>query len=1146
MPKIERADPPDANDRERAVVERERNVVVVAGAGSGKTSLLVERALYSLLWGHVEPGRFVAITFTEAAAQEMRRRMRDSLEDLESASGADPNYRTKEGAFLHARARAEGIADETLRARARAASASIPTSAITTIHGFCSGCLRRHPVEAGVPLDPRLDDGAVLETFVDAEWWETLRALDPNDPEAAFALETFDPNDLREWFAGLLHPSIPGAPEDPKDRDAAAREALGSWMGGWGDRLRASAAKITHKSGQKFAAWLRGMADQVDAILAGGLPNYLKSNPPRLAGGSNTTLPDEEIKFAKRVERTLEILRSVDDAAVARAVAVLRPFAAAARRKFLAAGWLSYDGLLVHTRNLLRDDPNIRREEGGRLQAILVDEFQDTDPLQYEIVFFLAEAAGGAPARDAWSVRLAPGRLFLVGDPKQSIYRFRGADIEAYRRAEEKVLAEGGIRLALHANFRSPAELLAPLHRLFSDWLTPQNEEETAARAAPSYESMVAHRDGPKPKFGTSPRVEVWSPEASDDSQEKGAAARRRREADWIADEIHRQLSCAPGDPAHQDSKGRHDPKDFAILLRAFSDVAIYAGALQRRGIPYLLEGGRTFYERCEVAELLAWIRVVSEPNDAVALLAVLRSAAGAVPDAELARYAADSPAPRSAPGRWSADAAVDSQQYPGIARTFALVRELRALAGVLPADDALRAILDRTRLRELHAAGFDGAQRIANLEKCQEIASRLAREDSLPIDGIAFELERRAKDSNDEGEGSLSESGIDAVSVLTIHASKGLEFDVLFLADLARAPRESRARSELAFREPAGPAGLRGLVASAKRSGKRTTASALASLREAIHAAAEDRRILYVAATRARERLVLVASEPSHGPANSWISRIRGIFGADVGSEAGTISPERDVLLRIPPKKLGTASLARRAEVDLIAAARSFEELAALARAGARPPIESPSGLREELEAEADDPGSESQLSHTRSQSSAAARAVGLAVHSLLETADFTGRGPLASDAAIESASRRAALTAGAEAVIVVSEVARLLAALAGGRLRTRLASARIVGRELPVFLRNKNPGRAVDAKYQTLYSITCTGIADLLIEERDGLVVVDWKTDEASSEAELRNAAARHRTQVSFYAQALSEAAARPVRGELFFVRLDKAVPL
>ena len=521
--------------------------------------------------------------------------------------------------------------------------------------------------------------------------------------------------------------------------------------------------------------------------------------------------------------------------------------------------------------------------------------------------------------------------------------------------APRRRFSRRGIRLALHANFRSPAELLAPLHRLFSDWLTPQNEEETAARAAPSYESMVAHRDGPKPKFGTSPRVEVWSPEASDDSQERGprpAAAARptgsptRSIANYRARPATPRTRIPRGATIPRISRSSCAPSPTWRFMPARSSGAAFRICWKGAHVLRAVRGGRIVgLDPCCIGT---------------------QRCGGAAGGPALGRRRRPRRRARAVCRRFARAEERAGPLVRGCGRRFPTISgdrpHLRARAraprarGVLPADDALRAILDRTRLRELHAAGFDGAQRIANLEKCQEIASRLAREDSLPIDGIAFELERRAKDSNDEGRARSRNRGSTRSRSSRSTPPRGSSSTSSSLP-ISRAPRESRARSELAFREPAGPAGLRGLVASAKRSGKRTTASALASLREAIHAAAEDRRILYVAATRARERLVLVASEPSHGPANSWISRIRGIFGADVGSEAGTISPERDVLLRIP-QKLGTASLARRAEVDLIAAARSFEELAALARAGARPPIESPSGLREELEAEADDPG--------------------------------------------------------------------------------------------------------------------------------------------------------------------------------------------
>ncbi|MBL8692657.1 MAG: UvrD-helicase domain-containing protein [Planctomycetes bacterium] len=1003
--------PADDAARQRAVTCTDRNLVVLAGAGSGKTALLIERALRTLLSKSLEPRQLAAITFTEAAAAEMRSRLREAAEELAAARGgaSSPQFAQSASARLWARAVERG-GTAVLSERAAELLGSLGRATVTTIHAFCSALLARHPLAARRGLSVQMDEGEERARVLREEWPAVLREV-ADDPAAADVLDALDLGDLRALFGDLLNEAVPAE----------------NW-------------------------------------LSGGVP-----------GG--------------------------DGGMLERAVGLLLPHAVRLREHLRARGVISFDGLLVGARDLLLSDVSVRAAEKRRWRAILLDEFQDTDPLQYEIMLLLAEREQ-ACAADPWLAPLEPGKLFVVGDPKQSIYRFRGADVEAYRRAVDRILEEGGEQLSLSVSFRSTPAVLGPIDRCFDGWLGSQNDAERAAKAAPDYEAVTAYRAQPASQFGSGARVEVWSVGELGET----APERRRLEGEWIAAEIGRSIAA-----------GTACARNHAILLRAFSDVGIYAQALQQRGIPYLLQGGRTFYARTEVHDLIAWLRAVVEPNDAVSLLAALRSAAGAVPDEQLAAFAEAHGGARA----WRSTAAVDPDRFPQIARALERIRELRALAAGGSAGDVVDAILERTRLLELHAAGFDGAQRMANLRKLAEQARGLAAGSSLSE--AAAELVRTAGAAEGDAERSLAEESVDAVRILTIHKSKGLEFPVVFVADLAKVERAPIGTTRLAV----SPLGA--LQANAQKSGMRTKAFEEFERREEAHRAAESRRLLYVAMTRAQERLVLLSSPGAKGP---WARRVAQAFEFDPESPPADGAPlcggaviHRCVLPAAPKGAFDGC-----APPEILEAASVFIRMREAAAEGARPPLTSPTALSARVLARrADEDDFGASVGEMPASTGAHARAAGTAMHRLLEL--WLPSSELGA-AAIEEACRAAAREEATNPAALRADVAELWKTFASGSLAKRLRHVTVLARELPLLAPS---GEGVVAGY-----------ADLVFEEGGALVVADWKSDRIGSESELAAAVEHHRPQVEWYAQALSAALHRPVRGELLFLRLDRSVAL
>jgi ATP-dependent helicase/nuclease subunit A len=1141
--------PPDQMDRTRATTIFDRNLVVTAGAGTGKTAILVERALNLLGKGAASIDDLALITFTDKAAAELRLRLGRGLERLLALSSARPAGtpdRAEDADRSWEWLVAEGVPAEAIRRVALQGLQGLDGAAIGTIHAFCADILRRHPREAGVDPQFAADDGSFFAGVFDESWRACLSAdLGAGVLRAAEWRRALGPAGtpalVRDLALALSRATLPEearAPVAPADPvvllSAVVRDAL-ERLGRSGDERRDARPAL--------ARFLAAAPALLEAFLAGGVAALRRVETPLtleaaaaadlsdVGGRSTGGAQDEMAEAALRARDILKLLAGLDETTTMALHAVAFPVAAAASECHLARGFVSFDAMLRRTRDLLARDHAVRRALGRRYRRMLVDEFQDTDPLQYEILFFLA---GGEtpPAADPYRTVLEPGRLFIVGDPKQSIYRFRGADIAAYRRAVEHTLRCGGEEVRLTASFRSPAALLDPLNRLFEDWLGPAGR--WAEDHAPPYDrirsALPAVQDGP--------RVVIASVES-----EPGATADERRAAEAAA------IAAWVAARAGPEGSGRpHRYHDIAILFRAMTHAGLHARALRAAGVPFVIEGGKDFHERPEVSDLMVLLRAVVSPNDGPALLAVLRSPLGAVPDSELARFAraggrlvgGESTPPDTA----VSPAATDC---PNLARALAWLDTFRREMAVLPADLVIQRALVSTPLLLLHAAAHDGPQRLANLRKLETMArSHAAR--GLTLEETIALVEEAFEGRAPEGESPLADETHDAVRVLSIHKAKGLEYPVVFVPDLGREEARGRGASEA---EAAWVRhGERGLLALRPDSRRWNAAWVLHALDARRHEEAEERRVFYVACTRARERLVLVNSHRDRRA--PWRDRLS-ILGYVIGDD-GSFPPEGPldagvvhVILR--PADTAPVPVAADGHDAVERAALAGTEAARLMAASAVPPVRWPSGTRPEDRPEPDGRTDAAQDDRTRPAPSlhrggrAGAdepllrRLAGLAVHAALEAWDFRDGAALLARAASEAA--RAAAEEplpGARGEALAAAAARetgiIVEAFLRSPLPARLAGAVLLGREIPLLWR----GRAGEV---------WTGACDILFEERGLLVVGDWKTDDPNED--LLQAAAVHRDQMGRYVEAVRAAFPdRSVAGEILFVRRGTAVRL
>lgn len=870
---------------QRAAIEHDGRLVVTAGAGSGKTRVLVERYL-RLLDDSGAPDPFAAIlavTFTEKAAREMRDRVRLALEQ---------------------RARAETPAG---RARRAGLAAAVEGARIGTIHGFCATLLRAHPVETG--LDPRfaiLDEveaGLLLAESVDEALRDVVSArggaeVAPTTLAAGLEvlLEEFGPAEVRAALVDLLRgggetrAALRALPSDPAallrhwhERLALARaEILDELFAGAPWRQAAAAllalapiAPADDRIGaqvQAVVAWLNSLDPQA--------PDFAPLEALNLQGGSKRLWGNAGDLAAAR-----EALRALREAY--RAVAELLAFAPDPRieeRAALAAlalrdlfhiadarytqrkaalDRLDFDDLERRARDLLERHPHVRARWRAELRDVLVDEFQDTNDDQRAIIYALAGPSADPGAADP--------RLFVVGDGKQSIYRFRGADVSVFREVERDIQHWGGKRLALQTSFRAHATLVELINRVGERlfWRpTAQHPFETP------YEPLAAHRPAPPHSI-----VAEWHvlPDAGE------AAERRAAEATLLAGRLADLVAGAAGPIVHDPHLGWRPPTygDIALLFQASTSFEPFETALRERGIPYLTTAGRGYYGRQEVLDLIHLLQTIDDPSNELALVGALRSPLFAVDDGAIMALKLS-----GAASLWEALLAAVEDGAAGAGVTFAArtLGELHAMRGRATVVELLREALDRTGYLATISALEDGERRRANVAKLLA-AARLAGARGLRAFSEYLDMLLRVEAR--EGDAPLESHG--AVRLMTVHRSKGLEFPIVALPDLGRAPPPLRERW-LARRAY----GLALQVRDPADEQRRPTAFLLARHTERQLERAERERLLYVALTRARDYLILSGAARSKSD-DGWHAMLAAALGhpwETGGPPAGALGP--------------------------------------------------------------------------------------------------------------------------------------------------------------------------------------------------------------------------------------------------------------
>ena len=787
---------------------------------------------------------------------------------------------------------------------------------------------------------------------------------------------------------------------------------------------------------------------------------------------------------------------------LAEVTALVAGFAESFENETREAGLLSYSDMLFLATRLVRESPAARTRIRRGIQHFLVDEFQDTDPLQVELIFLLAGEEDDA--LDWRKTPLEGANLFLVGDPKQSIYRFRRADIAIYHEVKERIeRLESGRVLYIRENFRSGAGVLDFVNAVFSRAIVPEPEMQ------PAY---VALETGSKTRGGGTFLIEERKNEGGEegDVPKPTAEERRAHEAALLAASIRELVNVRRVEIREGGARRPARYGDVAVLFRTRTGYSAFEAAFRSANIPFVSDGGRGFYEKFEVGADVSVLLAVLRPADPLALAAALRSPLYGFSDEDIARYFLE-----------IADVPADMVEA---VREIHLLHEKRK-------DVSPRALLEeiyrRTGAFELFLASSEGEQRVANLWKLLDMAFEFAGDGKRGADDFAAHVEahyalgREAK----EPEAVLSTDKAEAVRFMTIHQAKGLEFPVVAMADLEGRDSSGSTlwvadRTKETVDLGVGPKGRR-LVSMGYE-------DALA--REKKFEKAENVRLWYVAATRTRDWLLWPKAS-----LGSFLEKagVNAQEGEAIARMASPLAVERGVFEPAPPILRVRDAAFHASDAGSMSAPGDREELEAkLARLKKPAPSRAflaPSSLVEK--GVFDDAGPEAAADGIPPGSAdvhAGGTAFGRLVHSILARLEPPSVARLEILRAESLAHARALALDEEDAAHAISLIRR---SLEGGVLRRAAAATRRL-RELPFMFEVE--GRAV------------RGFVDLVWEEKGALTIVDFKTDRVTAEGAPRRAEL-YANQGGAYAMGLEAATGLAVRELVFaFLRPGVDVPL
>lgn len=982
-------------DAQQAAVTRlGQDVCVVAGPGSGKTRVLVQRFAWLVREQSTDPGRILAITFTEKAATEIRKRLTKEFE---------PDF-----------------ADNAELRR------GLERAPVSTVHGLCTRLLKEHALDIG--LNPEFD-------ILDERRAATM--LRQSIDDALNSLLRTDPDCLRQ----LYDTWCTSAPSAVLEATYGAIRAAGS---NWAPFVSPTLGDIT---GQLRAALAAGPPNKTD------LQRRLVSDVANWVAAPDPTTPIADLN------RTSGPLRKTVEAAQADLITLrfapqretLDALVRAIHQRYSTSkrllSVLDFDDLEAFTMQMLEGDARLRRLVQSRYDFILMDELQDTNPLQWRLVDLIRQ----------------PRRFFAVGDVNQAIYGFRHATPDAFQAYRTRVAQDSGVVDQLRANFRSRHQVLAAA--------------ETVCAGAPGIETpgLLAERQFAEPAL--EPIVEVIIAQSED----------ARQRADWEARAVARRIqNLVSRDGLHY--------RDIALLFRTSGRFPEFERVLTEAQVPYLLTGGKTFFDRQEVCDLVNYLRVLANPRNEVALFAVLRSPLMGVADQQLLELKA---------GR---------RPLAEVADLSFLEQQRRRMDDVSP-DQLLWEAIDAAN----YEAPLDPAAR-ANVRKLLSLCRDFAQRSPGPLAHLVEHLTRLARSGEEQN--APAPDSPDAVRIMTMHAAKGLEFPVVFCCAL---DGDARRDSGGLYFAPA-----LGLGATWRMDdGEEEKDGVAERIREQLSQREKEEasRLLYVALTRAEQKLILTYGRGKQS--RGWVKMIEQLQVA-VRPEVITTRPEV------------TASNADALDQQTAPAGRGSARSAG--EQLLEPPKPQPSRDPRERSALQPDHAASGLEDSSVSASSLALFTQCPRRYLLDRYLGWTSSPPSALDdeasaqsagggPAIDLGLTVHALLAGEEVPGATPQAKRLANVFRQSPLAEQAAQATRVEREFDIVFE--------------LSGTIITGQIDLWFVDGEQVVIVDYKTDREAPTGPIEGQHSGYALQLQIYALALSRLLRRPVtRAVLHYLRPNQLV--
>ncbi|MFC1865154.1 UvrD-helicase domain-containing protein [Chloroflexota bacterium] len=1079
-------DPSDQASRDRIETDLNTTCFVEAGAGTGKTRELVCRIINLIACGMGEINHIAAITFTEAAAAELRDRVRNELEK-------------------HA---ADQALEEEKRARCQAALSRFDDASIQTLHSFAASLLRERPFEAGLP--PNFEVTAEMEASIEFEknWQEWVDSAMEKEEISSHLFTAMNLglrlDDLRT-VARSLHDNYDRLSDRFEAVSPPLRRAAGLVMGEM-NRIRELQSLASKGLDDPLAAHAHRVAELADIL--GSMDCSSNAALSLLAGfgklscrlGSqkdwaNMKTGENGCKILKDLLAELEETKCEELEAVRRAALI--PLLEDIRYSLLTwvehrrnTGKVNFHDLLVRTRDMLREMPEVREHFQEHFTYILIDEFQDTDPIQAEIAFFLSadRSAMGDSAlkeKDWRKLIVAPGKLFVVGDPKQSIYRFRRADIATVQEVGELL---GTDKVPLEQNFRSQQPVIDWVNAIFSKWM---GNGKPRIQAAYSSLSWRWNNEEAVPPMGVhhfglavdEPASQIKKYEAISIA---GAISRIKTGQWLVRDENNNSLR-----PARY--------CDICILMPTRTILPYVERALDEAQIPYRVESESFILGTQDVRELLSCLRAIDSPADRVALVAALRSTAFSCSDVELVEFldkggCLDYTSPVKANG--SVTEALE---------VLARYNQMRLWA---PIDQLIEKFIRERRLAELSFGRARPRERLRRLKLVTDQARAFSQVGERSLRVFVDWMEQQMAEGSRMVEIPVPEADEDAVRIMTIHAAKGLEFPIVVLAGIGSS---GTSRSSQVIFDRGGV----GVHVSLGAEGKKFITLEYEAACEREKEADEEElvRLMYVATTRAKDHLVISLYRKATRSESKVLNAVIERFAMEancVWHEIDCASIDLTETLQARSDSKDTPETSENRESWIAHHAKVIKQ------ASSKPAI----AVTKLAHSDKD----EAEWGEVHYRKGRGGTSLGRAVHSVLQSIDLaTGEG-------LEEISQAQATAEGIphlcnDVAMMVSNALRTLA------VRRAIASGKYY-RELFVSL--------------PLEMILVEGFIDLLFEEDDGIVIVDYKTDMLDEKTEEERMG-QYKLQAAAYALVVSEITNKPVKEVvLVFVRTEKELIL